>query len=101
MRTGPLPSLCVFGCLFKISSLQENSSLLALPSNQGASLHLPLHHHLLDFGDRLRRVEVFGAGVGAVHDGMAAVEPEWVLERIQALAGCFVPRIHKPAMGLQ
>src|SRR5262245_10210252 len=45
-----------------------------------------LDHHLLDLGDGLRRVEALGAGFGAVHDGVAAVEPERILELVEALA---------------
>src|SRR5215208_3210991 len=33
----------------------------------------PLDHHLLDLGDRLRRIEMLGAGLGAVHDGVPAI----------------------------
>ena len=47
----------------------------------------PQHHHLLDLGDRLRRVQVLRAGLGAVHDRVAAVEPERVLELVEPLAG--------------
>src|SRR5579875_3689038 len=56
---------------------------------------------LLDLGDRLGRVQVLGAGAGAVHDRMAAVEPERVFERIKALAGLLVAAVGDPAIGLQ
>ena len=39
----------------------------------GSSLHPPLDQHALDLGDRFRRIEVLGAGLGAIHDGVAAV----------------------------
>ena len=61
----------------------------------------PLDHHLLDVDDRLRRVEPFGAGLGAVHDRVAAVEAERVLEIVEALALRFVARVDEPAIGLQ
>jgi hypothetical protein len=34
----------------------------------------PPHHQLLDLGDGLGRVEALQAGVGVVHDGVAAEE---------------------------
>src|ERR1700751_5575087 len=45
---------------------------------QIAPLHLAFDHHLLDFGDGLRRIEMRRAGVSAIHYGMATVEPERV-----------------------
>ena len=54
------------------------------------SLHRPFDHHLLDLRDRLGRVETLRASLRAVHDGVAAVEPERVLEVVQALAGRLV-----------
>src|SRR5262245_26337944 len=41
------------------------------------------------------------AGVGAVHDGVAAVEPERILEIVEPLAGCLVAAVHDPAVRLQ
>ena len=61
----------------------------------------PRHHHLLDLADRLGRVQVFRAGAGAVHDGVAAVEAERVLEVVEAFAGGFVAAVDQPAVGLQ
>src|SRR5271156_1613903 len=60
-----------------------------------------LHHHLLDFGDGFRRVEVFRAGAGAVHDWVAAVEPERVFELVETIAGLLVAAVGEPAIGLQ
>ena len=51
---------------------------------------LALDHHLLDLGDRLRRVQILRAGLGAVHDGVAAIEPERIFELVEPLAGGFV-----------
>src|SRR5581483_9943725 len=45
--------------------------------------------------------EPFRAGPGAVHDGVAAVQPERVFERVEALAGLFVAAVGEPAIGLQ
>src|SRR5688572_3100013 len=61
----------------------------------------PLHHQLLDLADRLRRVQSLGAGLGAVHDGVAAIEPERVFQVVEPVAGCLVARIRDPAIGLQ
>src|SRR5215470_17071655 len=64
-------------------------------------LHLPLDHHLLDLGNRLRRIEVLRAGIGAVQDGVAAIEPERVLEIVEPLAGRLVAAVDDPAPRLQ
>src|SRR5688500_3008067 len=48
----------------------------------------PLDHHLLDFADRLGRVQALGTGLGAVHDRVAAIEAERVFEIVEALALC-------------
>src|SRR6185312_11830075 len=61
----------------------------------------PLDQHLLDLGDRLRRVEALRAGLGAVHDGVAAVEPERILEIVEPLALGLVAAVGQPAIGLQ
>src|SRR3954471_19095968 len=70
-------------------------------SASGTQLDLPLDQLQLEFGDGLRRVEAFRAGFGAIHDGVAAVEPERVFEIVEALAGRFIARILDPARGLQ
>ena len=44
------------------------------PTRAGRCLPRPLQHRLLGFGDRLGGVAALGAGVGAVHDRVAAVE---------------------------
>src|ERR1700704_6064611 len=66
-----------------------------------AGPHLPLDHLLLDLGDRLRRIEMLRAGVGAIHDGVAAIEPERILEIVEPLAGRLVAAIGDPALRLQ
>src|SRR5918994_142791 len=50
-------------------------------------LDLPLDHLQLEFGDGLRRVEALRAGLGAVHDRVAAVEPKRVFEVVEPFAG--------------
>ena len=62
---------------------------------------LPLDQHLLDVGDRLGRVEAFGAGLGAVHDGVAAVQAERIFEIVEPVAGGLVAAVADPAIGLQ
>src|SRR6516225_5586418 len=63
--------------------------------------HLPLDHHPLDLGDGLGGVEALRAGLGAVHDGVAAVETERILEIVEALAGGLIARVLDPARRLQ
>ena len=47
------------------------------------------------------RHEALRAGIGAVHDRVAAIQPERVLESVEALARRFVAGIDEPAIGLQ
>src|SRR5204862_379576 len=92
-------------------SLRDNNGVRAVAmkgdarknsASAAARRHLAPHHHqLLDLGDRLGRVEALGAGLGAVHDGVAAVEAERVLERVEPLAGPLVAAVGDPAIGLQ
>src|SRR3977135_3498189 len=48
------------------------------------ALNLPLDHHQLEFRNRLGRIEALRAGFGAVHDGVAAIDTERVLESIES-----------------
>src|SRR5512140_2634923 len=59
---------------------------------------LALDDHLLDLRDRLRRIEILRAGLRAVHDRVATVETERVLELVEALAGGLVARVDDPAI---
>src|SRR5215472_1975630 len=70
-----------------------------IKSNRGS--HLPLDHHPLDLGDGLGRIEALRAGLGAVHDRVAAVEAERVLEIVEALPGRLVAAALEPAVGLK
>jgi len=47
-------------------------------------------HHFLDFGNGFGGIQSFGTGTRAIHDGMAAVQTEWIFQFIQALTGRFV-----------
>src|SRR5262245_7780833 len=67
----------------------------------GTGASAPLDHQLLDLGDRLGRVQALRTGLGAVHDGVAAIEPERILELVETLAGRLVAAVGDPAIGLQ
>ena len=67
----------------------------------GKALDRAFDHHLLDLGDRLRRVQVLGARLGAVHDGVATIEPERIFQLVEPLALGLVAAIGDPAIGLQ
>ncbi len=66
-----------------------------------ARSHLPFDEHLPDLGDGLGGVEALPAGLGAIHDGVAAVEPERVLKIVEPFAACLVAAVHDPALRLQ
>src|SRR6266567_3077613 len=72
-----------------------------MPISDFAASDLTLDHLQLQLGNRLGRIEALRAGLGAVHDGVAAVEPERVLEIVEAFAGGLVARILDPACRLQ
>ena len=57
------------------------------------ALQLPFDQLAFDLGDRLGRVEAFRAGLRAIHDGVAAIEPERILEIVEPLAGRLVARV--------
>src|ERR1700675_476000 len=60
-----------------------------------------LDHLALQRGDRRGGVEPFGAGLGAVEDGVAAIEPEGVFQLVEAFAGALVAAVLDPALGLE
>src|SRR4249919_1561209 len=68
------------------------------PEKSGAAT---LQHQLLDLADRLRRIQAFRAGARAIHDGVAAVELERILEIVEARTGVFIARVDDPAIRLQ
>ena len=55
---------------------------------------------LFDVRDGFSRVQVLGAGLGAVHDGVAAVELERVVELREPLLGELVARVLDPPVRL-
>ncbi len=60
-----------------------------------------MDHKFLDFGNRLGRIEVLGADLGAVHDGVTAVKLELVLKRVETLIGHLVAAVRNPAISLK
>src|SRR3984893_19222968 len=62
---------------------------------------LAFNHHAPDPGNRLGRVEILGACLCAIHDGVAAVKPERIFQIVQALACCLVAAVLDPATRLQ
>src|SRR5690606_13334992 len=60
-----------------------------------------LDQHLLDFADRLRRIETLRAGLRTIHDRMAAAEAEGVFQVVEAFAGRLVAAVDQPAIGLE
>src|SRR5580692_4226677 len=62
---------------------------------------LPLDHLQLEFGDRLGWIKSLRTGLGTIQDGMAAIEPERVLEIVQPLAGGFIAAVGDPSVRLQ
>src|SRR5260370_20711587 len=63
--------------------------------------HLRVADEPLELGDGLGGVEALRAGLGAVHDGVAAVEAERILEIVEALSGRLIPTVLEPAVGLK
>ena len=55
---------------------------------------------LFDVRDGLAGVQVLGAGLGAVHDGVAAVQLEGVVQLRQTLFRELVPRVLDPPVSL-
>src|ERR1700723_904080 len=60
-----------------------------------------MSHHLLDLADGLGGIEILRACLGAIHDGMASVQPKWILELVETLAGSLVAAIDDPAKSYQ
>ena len=54
----------------------------------------------LDVRDGLAGVQVLGAGPGAVHDGVATVQLETVVQELQTLFGGLVAGVLDPAVCL-
>src|SRR4029453_17447953 len=76
-------------------------SNIVLPSVWAGASDAALDHQLLDLGDGLGGIEALRASLGAVQDGVAAIQAERVFQVVQALAGRLVAAVLDPAMGLQ
>ena len=55
---------------------------------------------LLDVSNRLTGVETLGAHLGAVHDGVASVQLERIVQEVQALLSELVSAVLDPLVGL-
>lgn len=55
---------------------------------------------LLDLSNRLARIQVLGADLGAVHNGMASVELEGIVQLCQSLVSGSIAGVLDPAVGL-
>lgn len=78
----------------------SRSRALCREASHRSSLLLVGGHHLLDLSDGFPRVQALGAGPRAVHDGVAAVQREGVLQLGQALLREVVSGVDHPAVGL-
>src|SRR5262249_57543347 len=70
-------------------------------TRQNAFLGPTLDHQLLDFRYGLGGIESLGAGLRAVHNGMAAIEAERVFEIVEPVTSRLVSAVDDPAIGLQ
>lgn len=57
-------------------------------------------YSLLDGGNGLARIQALGASLGAVHDGVATVQLEGVVQLSQSLSSHLITRVLNPAEGL-
>ena len=60
-----------------------------------------LDHHFLDLCDGFRRIQTLWAGLGAVHDRVAAIEFERIFKIVEPFTGCLVAAVDDPAVGVQ
>jgi len=81
---------------FLLGALLVQSRRLQLGSRLGGQTR----EQFLDLGDGPTGVEALGAGARAVHDRVAPVDAEGVLQLAQPLGGVLVTRIDDPAVGL-
>jgi len=65
-----------------------------------AEKYLLQGHLLLDLGNSKTGVKSLGAGLGAVHDGVATVEGERVLEGLATLRSELISAVNHPAVSL-
>src|SRR5690242_19699639 len=58
-------------------------------------------HQLFRLGNGLGRIRGLRTGIGAVHDSVAPIQAEWILEIVQPLAGFLVAAVGNPAIRLK
>jgi len=63
-------------------------------------LYLTGDHQFFDLCNRLGGVQPFGAGAGAVHNGVATIELKRIFKIIQPLTGGLVTAVDDPAVGM-
>src|SRR3954471_10469246 len=80
-------------------NMPRRSGVTAGSVAPGTRLMMALEHHLLDLRDGLRGIEILRTGLGAVHDRVAAIQPEGILEIVETFAERFVTRVDDPAIG--
>src|SRR5215218_2616098 len=62
---------------------------------------LALDHLQLQLGNSLGGIEALRTGLRAIHDGVATIKPERILQIIESLAGAFIAAVLDPARRLQ
>src|SRR4051812_31594932 len=73
---------------------------MQLPAERTQSKHkleFPLDHLESQPGNGFAGIQALRASLGAVEDGVAAIDPEGVLELVEALARRLVPAVIDPA----
>ncbi len=60
-----------------------------------------LDQHLFDLTNSFCRVQTLRADLRAVHDGVAAIELEWVFKVIETLSSRFVAAVDQPAISME
>jgi len=80
------------------NELKKKSFLSA--SSAGSRGLVVVDQHLLDLSDGASRVQALRAGLGAVHDGVAAVDGEPILHHLKALVSELIAGVDHPAVGL-
>src|ERR1700755_35471 len=61
-------------------------------------LTLPLNDQLLNGTNGFGRIKTLGTRIGTVHNGVAPIQLEWILQFVQSLASCLITRVCDPAI---
>jgi hypothetical protein len=62
---------------------------------------LAFHNILLDFADGAGGIEALGACLGAIHNGVTAVQRKGIIESLQPLSPGFISAVGEPPARLQ